>query len=93
MALGIEAAPVEGMARHAVLARGGFAALVEYGSDKLGRIGSAGLMTTHGLAQLIWKDGAALFVAKGHEQQASEEQVAALRLFAQDIERALTHTE
>lgn len=89
LAAGIEAAPVEGMARHAVVARDGYAALVECDSNKLGRIGAAGLMTSYGLAQLIWRDGSALFVAKGHEQRASEEQVAALRRFARDIERAL----
>jgi hypothetical protein len=89
MELGIEAAPVDGMERHVVFARAGYAALVERTRDGFGRVGAAGLMTEAGLAMLVWREGKAYFVARGAEQAASEEQVAALRAFSSDLERTL----
>ena len=87
--LGIDAAPVQGMERHVVFARDGYAALVERTAAGLGRVGAAGLMTSTGLAMLMWRDGKAYFVSKGGEQAATEEQVAALRSFSSDLERTL----
>ena len=89
MELGIEAAPVEGMARHVVFARGGYAALVERTADGLGRVGAAGLMTSTGLAMLMWREGKAYFVTKNGEQVATDEEVSALRSFSSDLERTL----
>ncbi|MCC7236490.1 MAG: hypothetical protein IT163_14350 [Bryobacterales bacterium] len=88
-ALGIEAAPVDGMSRHVVFARAGFAALVERTATGFGRVGAAGLMTGSGFAQLVWRDGKGYFVTRAGEQPASEEQVAALRGFSSDLERTL----
>lgn len=87
--LGIEAAVIEEMPRHVIFARAGFAALVERTESGFGRVGAAGMMTPHGLAQLVWRAGRPYFVGKGGEQPASEEQVAALRGFASDLERTL----
>lgn len=89
MELGIEAAPVDGMERHVVFARGGYAALVERTASGFGRVGAAGLMTSTGMAMLVWRDGSAYFVTRTGEQAASEEQVAALRSFSSDLERTL----
>ncbi|MCC6294492.1 MAG: hypothetical protein IT164_17705 [Bryobacterales bacterium] len=88
-ALGIEAAPVDGMNRHVVFARAGFAALVERTATGFGRVGAAGLMTGSGLSQLVWRDGKAYFVTRSSEQPATDEQVAALRSFSSDLERTL----
>ncbi|MEP7364661.1 MAG: hypothetical protein ABI972_15500 [Acidobacteriota bacterium] len=89
MELGIEAAPVEGMTRHVVFARGGYAALVERTGDGFGRVGASGLMTSTGLAMLVWRDQRAYFVTRNGEQAATDEQVAALRSFSSDLERTL----
>jgi hypothetical protein len=89
MELGIEAAPIEGMQRHVVFARGGYAALVERTADGFGRVGAAGLMTSTGLAMLMWRDSRAYFVTRKGEQAATDEQVAALRSFSSDLERTL----
>ena len=89
MELGIEAAPVEGMQRHVVFARGSYAALVERTESGFGRVGAAGLMTSTGLAMLIWRESKAYFVTRNGEQPATEEQVAALRSFSSDLERTL----
>jgi hypothetical protein len=88
-ALGIEAAAIDEMPRHVIFARDGYAALVERTGSGFGRIGAAGRMTPHGLAQLVWRSGQAFFVGKGGEQAATGDQVAALRGFASDLERTL----
>lgn len=76
--------------KHHILERDGFVALVERtGEGGFGRAGAAGLLTEKGLAPLVWRGEQAVFVAKGLELAATEEQVAALRAFQADLETSL----
>lgn len=52
--------------------------------------GSTGILTGEGLAYLIWRDGQAYLKSKTAEIPATEEQVAAIRRFSQDIQSALS---
>jgi len=88
-ALGIEIIPMPGLDRHVVFARGRYASLVERTQSGLGRVGAAGVVTEHGLAMLVWREGKPWLVAKHHEEAAGEEEVAALRQFSSDLDRAL----
>jgi hypothetical protein len=87
--LGIELVPMPGMDRHFVLARGPFASLVERRENQFGRIGAAGMITEHGMSMLVWRGEKPFFVAKDHEQPATQEEIEALRSFSTDLERAL----
>jgi len=87
-AAGIQIAPAA-TDSHFVLERDGFIALVERHDDKFGNVGAPMLLTERGFAALVWREGRALFVAKGFEQIASERQVRQLRTFASDLQNAL----
>ena len=89
--LGIEPLQVPGQERHTFFIRDRYAALVERTRDgAFGRIGTAGCMTERGLAMLMWREGKAYFVAKGgHEVEAGDGEVSALRAFTIDLERVL----
>jgi hypothetical protein len=52
--------------------------------------GGTGLMTEHGLAYLVWRDGVALLASKGGEVPAIPEQVEAIRKFTEDLKTALS---
>ncbi len=88
-ALGIELIPLPGLERHFVFSRDGFASLVERRESGFGRLGTSGLITEEGLAMLVWRQEEPFFVLHKNETPASAEQVAALRQFASDLERAL----
>jgi hypothetical protein len=77
------------LTRYFVLARDGFASLVERRGDGFGKIGAAGRVDARGFAALLWRGGAAYFVAKHGEEAASAEDVAQLRQFSVDLEAAL----
>lgn len=64
-------------------------ALVERTPEGCGSIGGTGILTERGLAYLIWRDGLALLAGKGFEQPATDEQVAAVRIFSEDLKAAL----
>jgi len=51
--------------------------------------GSTGLVTSNGIAYLVWRDGAAFLAAKGGEVPATPEQVAEIRSFTEDLKIAL----
>lgn len=92
-AAGIQIIPAE-ITSHFILERDGFVALVErrvnaIGEAGFGNIGAPGLMTERGFAALMWRTEQAIFVGKGFEQPASEEQVKILRAFAVDLTNAL----
>lgn len=89
-AAGIEAAPLPGIDRYALCARGEYGALVSLSSGGFGRIGSSGLITESGLGMLVWRGESAVFVWKGGEQPAGAGQVEALREFTADLERILS---
>jgi hypothetical protein len=88
IAAGIQLLPAH-IENYFVFERDGFVALVERREDGFGRIGTPGLLTEKGPAPLVWKGQSAYFVAKGLEQPASEEQVAAIRRFSDDLKAAL----
>ena len=64
--------------------RGACVAMVHAGS-----IGSSGYMTESGLAYLFWREGRPWLVAKGHEVEATAEQVAEIQSFSEDLKKAL----
>jgi len=82
------------IATHFVFQRDGFVSLVERAPDDgFGNIGAPGLLTGHGFAVLVWRENEAWFVGKGFEQRAGEGQVAELRSFSRDLEKALRGSE
>lgn len=88
--LNIQLLPLVQVERHWVFERDGFITLVERTREGgFGHIGSPGLLTASGMAVLLQRGDAHLFVAKGFEQTATAEQVAALRRFAEDLKSAL----
>ena len=87
-AAGIQLIPAE-LSSHFLFERDGFVALVERKEDGFGNIGSAGLMTDHGLAVLVWRGAKAFFVARGFDHEATADQVDKLRSFAADLQNAL----
>jgi hypothetical protein len=74
---------------HCVFARDNLIALVERTAGGYGSIGGTGILTERGLAYLVWRDGQAFLAGKGFEQPATEEQVAAVRGFSEDLKAAL----
>ena len=58
-----------------------------------GSIGSTGVWTERGLAYLVWREGEAFLAGKGFELRATEEQVAAVRQFSEDLKRLVTLSE
>ncbi len=89
-AANIQLLPITQIETHFVFEREGFISLVERTRDgSFGRIGAAGLLTESGMAVLIERSSKMLFVAKGLEIEASEQQVLALRAFDSDLREAL----
>jgi hypothetical protein len=87
---GINLLPID-LDRHFLFERDGFVALVERLRDeKLGNVGTAGLLTETGLAPLVWRGEAAEFVTKTGSQPAAPEQIETLRRFQRDLDAALT---
>lgn len=89
---GIQIVP-SGSASHILVERGGSVAWIEHRNESLRNPGAPGLMTERGFAVLIWRGGQAVFLGKGFEQPASEQQVAALRTFASDLENVAARPE
>jgi hypothetical protein len=73
----------------ATFARDNLVALVERTPAGYGSIGSTGVWTERGLAYLVWRDDQAFLAGKGFEEPASDEQVAAVRRFSEDLKAAL----
>lgn len=71
--------------------RDGFMALVQRRhDDTFGQIGSAGLLTETGLAPLLWRGKQAFFASRSVDAViASPDQVATLRRFQDDLQRAI----
>ncbi len=90
VAAGIQLLPAFEITSHLVFERDGFVALVERRDDSFGAVGTAGLLTEHGVAPLIVKNGHAVFVTKGYEIRAEPEQVEQLRRFQRDLQAALS---
>ncbi len=90
VAANIELLPITQIERHFVFSRDGFIALVERRADgSLGKMGSPGLFTEKGMAVLLERGGVQMFVAKGFEQAATEDDITRMRSFAADLQHAL----
>jgi hypothetical protein len=89
-AAGFQLLPAFQIATHYVLEREGFVALVERLPDGgFGAAGAPGLLGENGIAYLVWRGEAAVFVSKGREVPAGPEQIEALRRFDRDLRAAL----
>ena len=87
---GFELLPTLEILTHYVLARDGFVALVERRTDGVfGAAGAPGRLLEGAFAVLVWRGGEAFFVAKGREEAATAEQVAAVRRFDAELREAL----
>jgi hypothetical protein len=75
---------------HFAFERDGLVALVEKRGDGFGHIGTPGLLTERGVAQLVWRGGQAVFVDKGWEAPATEAEVLSVRAFAADLTKCLS---
>jgi hypothetical protein len=90
VARNIELLPLPEVDGHWVFQRDGFVTLVERTADNgFGGIGSTGLLTMAGLAVLVLRSERRVFVARGFEQEATDEQVESLRRFAADLAASL----
>jgi hypothetical protein len=74
---------------YCLFARDNLVALVARTPEGYGSIGSTGMWTERGIAYLIWREGRAYLAGKGFEQPASDEQVAAVQRFSEDLKAAL----
>jgi len=72
-----------------MFARDNLVALVERTSEGYGSIGGTGVWTERGLAYLVWREERAYLAGKGFEEPATDEQVAAMRRFSEDLKAAL----
>lgn len=87
--LNIHLVPLQGLENYYVFARERFVALVRKTGEGFGPVGSAGLLTEQGMAVVIWKHGKPYFVAKNWQSEATEEEIARLRKFANDLEQVI----
>jgi hypothetical protein len=74
---------------YAMFARDNLIALVERTPAGYGSIGSTGMWTERGVCYLVWQDGKPFLAGKGFEEPATEEQVAAVQRFSEDLKAAL----
>ena len=88
-AANINLLPAVEISTHFVFERDGYVALVERRGDRFGKVGTAGLMTSHGIAFLMKKEDGYAFVAKGVESPATPDEVEQLRRFQRDLDAAL----
>ena len=95
-AKGIELLPIQpqpngnsSLDRHFVFFRAGYAALVERRDGGFGRIGTAGIVTEHGLAMLMAREDGPRFVIRDHEQAPEPGEIEELRQFQADLVQCL----
>ncbi len=75
---------------HFVFERGGFVALVERRETGFGNLGAPGILTERGMAHLVWRGESGHFVTRGWERPAEAEEIAALRVFAEDLRKSFS---
>jgi hypothetical protein len=85
---GIQLLPIE-LETHFMCERDGFVALVERRKEGFGAVGAAGLLTSTGLAPMVWRGTKAVFVSRRAAQDATPEQVETIRRFQSDLEAAI----
>ena len=95
-AKGIELLPIQpqpggqgALDRHFVFFRAGYAALVERRGNGFGRIGTAGIVTEHGLAMLMRREAGDRFVIRDYEQEPAPGEIEELRQFQADLVQCL----
>ena len=89
-AAGIELIPAMEISTHFVFERGGYVALVERLETGFGNLGTPGILTERGMAQLLWRGESAHFVTRGWERPAEAEEVSALRKFSEDLKKSFS---
>ena len=89
LAAGIELVPDLNINTHYVFSRDGFASLVEKRDGRFGNVGTPGIVTEQGFAALLWRGKQGVFVGRGFELMATQEQVTAIRSFDRDLNEAL----
>ena len=89
LAAKIELVPDLKITTHYVFARDGFTSLVEKREGGFGNIGTPGMVTEQGFAALLWRGKRGVFVGRGYEKFATDEQVNAIRAFDRDLNEAL----
>jgi hypothetical protein len=73
-----------------MFSRDNLVVLVERTPAGYGSIGSTGVWTERGLAYLVWREERAFLAGKGFEHPATEDEVAAVRRFGEDLKSALS---
>jgi len=86
---GFQILPAPELTTHFLFERDAFVSLVERTPGGFGKSGAPGLLTENGIAQLLWRNQIAYFVAKGFERQATPEEVDQLRHFSRDLNKSL----
>ncbi len=87
---GIELLPAPEVTTHFLFTRDGFVSLVERRGEEFGNIGAPGLLIeSGGFAALVWRGDRPVFVARGFEQPASDDEVTRIRGFAKDLDYAI----
>lgn len=74
---------------YTLVARENCFAMLHLGERTAPGIGSAGMITDHGLAYLVWCQGEPRLVGKGSNVEAGPQQVEAIRRFAEDLKEAV----
>jgi hypothetical protein len=74
---------------YAIFEREGCLAVVQRNGSGFAAPGSSGMMTSNGLAYLVWREDRPLLVAKQTELPAEPEQVARIVKFSSDLKSAL----
>jgi hypothetical protein len=74
---------------HRLYGRGNLVALVTRTAEGDASVGSTGILLERGLAYLVWREGRAFLVGKGFEQPGTDEQVAQMRAFSEELKAAL----
>ena len=85
----IEIVPAD-LTNYLVLARDGFACLVEKAPTGFGPIGSVCKITAQGFAVVTWDGQQAFFTNKNDRQAATPEEIALFRNFTNDLKTALS---
>jgi hypothetical protein len=84
-AAGFSTAPAQNP-RFRLVYRGEMLCLMDVRANQLG---SVMRMTASGLASVVWRGEAAVFVGRGFEESASADALAEIRAFEQDLKKAL----
>ncbi|MCL4850078.1 MAG: hypothetical protein KJZ78_01700 [Bryobacteraceae bacterium] len=89
--LHFELVPMPELTTHYVIARGAFVSMVDRREDgSFGSSGNPGKIGERGLALFVRRGERAVFASKGHEEEASQEEAEAARVFAAELKQALS---